>query len=186
LEEATKLVAALVLGAIYSLTPLRELSNGIYHLDVNENISRRLTKPFEDLNPQFKALGWSKIRHIFYHFVDKDETLKVKSQIVRFNGLMWTSLADLRVVSVIGVLAFSASTVCSHYVGLASGVTALTYDEYRAGIPIFLLTVLFLLTFYFSRRVTNRHKALGDEQCEYILTQYKSELRAKLAELAAK
>ena len=90
-EELSKLLAAIVLGAVYSMTPLRELSNGFYFLDVNQNITARLTSPFKEEIPSVDKIGWAEIRHIFYHFVDIDETLKVKSSIIRFNGLLWTS-----------------------------------------------------------------------------------------------
>ena len=72
--------------------------------------------------------------------------------------------------------------ICSRY----SNLGVLKFDEYRAGIPIFLLSILFLLTFFFSRTTTNRHKQLGDEQCEYILIHYRSELRDSIAQLVAR
>jgi hypothetical protein len=105
-EEITKLLAAVVLGTIYTLTGFRDLSNRCYHLDINKNISSALVDPFREEIPNAGSLEWRDLRHVFYHFIDSDETLKTKSAIIRFNGLLWTSIADLRVVSILGVLIF--------------------------------------------------------------------------------
>ncbi|GEM_PF-1834944 len=182
LEEASKLLAAIVLGAIYSVTGLRELSNKHYFFDVNENIRGNLIRPFVGQIVHVDAISWRDVRSVFYHFVDLDESLKIKSSIVRFNGLLWTSIADLRAICVIGILAFSSSVICSHYVTF--GVIS-PFPEYRAGFPILALTILFLATFHFSQFVTQKHKQLGDEQCEYILNHFRDELRSKLSELAS-
>jgi len=187
-EELTKLLAAIVLGFLYSLTPLREISNNCFHLDVNQNISAALVRPFESEIPHSSHIGWNNLKHVFYYFVDKDESLKTKSSIIRFNGLLWTSAADLRVVSILGVLIFSASMICSHYSNLVLPQpisSSLQFNEYRAGGPIFFLTLLFLATFYFSKTLTIKHKKLGDEQCEYILLHYKDELKEKISKLSS-
>jgi len=181
-EEVSKLLACVVLGAIYSVTGLREISNKFFHLDVDQNITSLLTGPFREQMPALAKANWKEIRHIFYHFVDKDSTLQVKSSIIRFNGLLWTSVADLRVAAIIGVLIMSGSMICSSY----SNLTGLKFDEARAGIPILLLVLLFLATFPFSFSLTKKHKRLGNEQCEYILMHYASDLKTMLATLAAK
>jgi hypothetical protein len=179
-EELSKLLAAVVLGALYNFTHLRELSNKFYHFDVNSNIVRILTRPFITEMPGVQRIAWQDFRSTFYNVVDHDESLKVKSEIIRFNGLLWTSVADLRVVTIIAVLIFSASMICSAY------ITPLRYPEYRAGIPIFLLSIIFLCTFWFSKITTDRHKVLGMEQCEYILEHHRDALKGKLEQICAR
>lgn len=92
--------------------------------------------------------------------------------------MRWTSIADLRAVSITGVLLFSGAMVCSRYLSWPP----LRFEEYKAGPPILILAILFLATFYFSKVVTNRHRNLGDEQCEYILTHYKDDLKSQLTQ----
>jgi len=178
-EELTKLLAAIVLGIIYHLTGLREISNRSYHYDINKNISARLIAPFLGKIPDLGHLGWNDLRHLFYYFVDKDESLKVKSSLVRFNGLVWTSVADLRSVSLLGIAIFFLSIVCSHY----SEIRALKFNEARAYMPIFIISVMFLSTFILSQITTDRHRRLRNEQCDYILLHYRKELKTKLTEL---
>ena len=176
-EEVSKLLAAIVLGVMYSFTRLREMSNKFYYIDVNKNIIEKLTAPFEDKFASLDQLSWRDVRTIFYHFVDNDESLKVKSSIIRFNGLLWTSVADLRVVSIIGVIILSGSMICSQY------FVVFKFNEILAGIPIFLLTTLFLATFPMSKILTERHKALGNQQCHHIMVYYNDELEKKIAQL---
>jgi hypothetical protein len=149
-EEATKLLAAILLGVAYHFTGLRELSNRFYHFDINSNIVRTLTQPFAKQMPNVRQITWPQLPATFYKFVDHDETLKVKSKIIRFNGLLWTSIADLRVVSIVAILLLSASMVCSAH------ITIFKFAEYRAGLPILLLTVVFLCTFWLSKIATER------------------------------
>src|SRR5918996_5773438 len=141
-DEITKLLAAVVLGVIYHYTGLRELSNGFYHLAVNRSIVEKLTAPFANAIPNINTMTWQKFRPIFYYFVDHDQSLKVQSDIIRFNGLLWTSIADLRVVAIIAIILFASSIVCSEFLPLPG------FPAYRAAIPIVLLTIVFLLTFW--------------------------------------
>src|SRR5215831_2419859 len=60
---------------------------------------------------------------------------------------------------------------------------ALKFNEARAYMPIFSLSVIFLSTFILSQITTDRHRRLGNEQCDYILLHYRKELKTKLTEL---
>lgn len=173
-EEGSKLLASILLGLIYSFSPFRAWSNSKFHYDVNDNIVKRLTAPFVSDNEKLANLGWQDIRNTFYRIVDNDETLKMKSKLVMFNGYIWTSVADLRAVAVLGILIFVLSALCSKFVGLG------TFSETRVVFPVFVLLVLFAISIPASRLVTKRHKSLSDEQCEFMLEHYQEYLRQQL------
>ena len=177
-EEITKLLVAVLLGVLYHFTGLREISNGCYYIDVTSNIVEKLTNPFAREIPLTRRLTWNDLRSTFYNFIDNDESLKVQSDIIRFNGLLWTSIADLRAVTIIAVLFFAGSMVCS------SQIQHLKFPEYRAGLPISVLTVIFLSTFWFSRIATARHKDLSAGQCEHILEHHGAALKARLEQIS--
>lgn len=174
IEEISKLIASILLGLLYSFLPFRKWSNSKFHIDVNDNIVARLTKPFLSENEKLAHLGWNDVKNIFYRHVDNDETLKMKSKLVMFNGYIWTSVADLRAVSVIGILIFALSALCSKYVGIG------TFEETRVVVPIVLLLVLFVISIPASLLVTKRHTELSDEQCDFMLEHYEDELRTQL------
>jgi hypothetical protein len=182
-EEATKLVTAVVLGALYSFTGLRKLSNGPYHLDVNQNIIDRLTLPFKGDVYGVQDIKWPVLKDVFYYFIDRDETLKTRASIIRFNGLLWTSAADLRAAAMLGIFLLSGSAVCSKYSSILNLAT-LKFEEARIGVPIFLLSILFVATFWASYRLTKKHKDLGADQCSYILLHYRDDLKTKLVQAA--
>jgi hypothetical protein len=178
-EDISHLLATVGLGAIYSVTGLRELANRAYHYDVNQNIVTCLKKPFEGKIQGLEKIGWKQIRPIFYDYVDHDESLKVQSSNIRFNGLLWTSFADLRVIAVFGIILFLGSVAGSHY------FAQYRFDETRVIAPIVLLLFLFLASFRISRVLTERHKRLGNDQCEQIVGKYGADLKGQLIQVVA-
>ncbi len=172
--DVTKLLVSLVLGFMYSVSGLRELSNNFYHKRVNINIRDILVEPFLKTNPELEQIKWKELRHIFYQYVDHDKSLEKKSEIIRWNGVLWTSVADLRACSIIGVLCFSVSVICGY------NLSSLAFDFGKAGYPITGLVIIFLLSFFFSSLITEKHRRLGREQCEYIILHYKDDLLKKL------
>lgn len=173
-EEASKLFAAILLGIIYHYTPLRGWTNQSFFDQVNKRISTRLTAPYSESVPNALQLDWSKVRLIHYHFIDNEASLKVKSQIIRWNGLYWTSAADLRAICVIAFFLFSIVLVCD-YKNLYK-----EFDAERAGVPLLAITLLFLASFFASKSLTRRHMELCDEQCDYILLHKGPELKELL------
>lgn len=174
LEEASKLLASVLLGVLYHYTPFRGYANQGFFDQVNRRISTKLTAPFSESLPKALNLEWQKVRLIHYHFIDNEESLKVKSQIIRWNGLLWTSAADLRAVCVMGFVFFSAVLVCDY-----EDIFQEFHAE-RAGYPLSIITILFILSFFASRSLTRRHMALCDEQCDYIILHKKQELKELL------
>lgn len=179
-EEGSKLVASVVLGFIYSATPLRKMSNAFYHTEVNSQIVALLTKPFKSEIPGIELLTWNEIRTVFYHFVDKDKSLETQSQMARFNGLLWTSAADLRVVSLAGIPIFAAAMICS------SRIASLKFEEATAGLPILGLFMVFLSSLYASQYFTGQHRLIGRQQFDYILHHYSEELKGMFKTFVAR
>ena len=173
-QEITKLLGAVALAVVYRFFPLREFSNGPFHARVNANIRELLGKPFQQTIPEAKSLPWKKMRVIFYYFVDKDPSLKTQSENIRFNGLLWTSVADLRVVAMIGI-----GLLC--VIAIAVPIyPAAAFDEGRLLLPMIGLWLLLGSSYYASHVLTEKHRKLGENQCDVIIAQYKSELAEKL------
>jgi len=181
LENAVILTISWTFGSLYQVLEFREISNQWYHLDVNANISSRLTEPFVEEHPELKRLGWREVRHCFYHFIDTDESLAKKSQIVRANGLNWTTVADIRAISLIGIIILVCAAAFSQW----QPVPWAKFDEYRIFAPMFVLLSLFVCSLPISDKLTKRHRYLGNEQCEYILLHKRNALRGMLIEAAA-
>lgn len=178
-EEVSKLLVAMILGVLYNYTPARKIANKSFFDQINKQICTKLTSPFAETLPSALTLPWSKIRLIYYHFIDKDESLRVKSEIIRWNGLFWTSAADLRAVGVIALLLFSAALVCDFH------NIHTDFESDRAGYPLLGITVLMLSSVFASKALTKRHLDLCDEQCDYILLHSREELKDLLQKSVA-
>jgi hypothetical protein len=103
-EEITKTIGALILGFVYNVSYLRELSNKYYFRLVNSNLVRHLTAPFQGDPNVPQGLTWGRVRHAFYHFIDKDKSLEHQKGLAYWNGALWTSSADLRAISAIACI----------------------------------------------------------------------------------
>ncbi len=148
----------------YYLSPFRYYFNKKFFDNVSENIRRQLVS-IAELNDDPNIFTWKALRGIFYHFVDNDESLKRKSSLAYFNGLFWTGAADLQAISL--PFAFFSLVVWS-----------LKIDGAMHAALIFLLAAF--AGWLGSLILTEKHKAIGNEQLEIIRHKYKSELRTKL------
>jgi hypothetical protein len=174
IAEISKLLASLAFGFLYAVSGLRELSNKFYHEKVRTSICDLLIEPFVKSDPALDRITWKKIKPIFYSFIDNDKSLEKQSKIIRWNGLLWTSAADLRACSVIGALVFGIAIVLGYHVNW------LAFDFGRAGYAITGLLILYLSSFVWSSQLTEKHRRLGMEQCEYILIHRRNELSEML------
>ncbi len=104
LDFAYVTVFSLLAGAIYYQIDLQYLIIQPSRYFIHKNILNRLIAIYG------KTVGSSqktflekneKYRHVFYHLNDSDESLKRKTNNVYFNGIFWTSSADLLVLSII-------------------------------------------------------------------------------------
>ncbi len=163
------IIPALVIGAIYHICNLRYTVTNVSHRKIDLNIVSSLLKIYNKSISQneYNYLKDKRLKHIFYNFIDNDQSLSAKSQLVYFNGLLWTSTADLFILSIFSCIAF-----------LIMGLWIFNSDS------IWLLGVLYagiaLLAINFHFLTIIRHYKLSNDQLEYIETNYQSELKSKI------
>jgi hypothetical protein len=112
-----------------------------------------------------KVYTWNKLKKVFYDIVDHDERLKVKGHRVMFNGLIWTSCADLTAIAV-PFLGYSLVLVISHVPDAA--YAALAYFGFA------------LVGFIGSIKTTEKHIELGNEQLDLMEEKYAAQIRNRL------
>ncbi len=160
-QEAAFGTAPVVLGFLYYSLPLRNLANKPFAEQVQRRLTRGLARiagaPFAN-----NEYNWKQASGIFWHFVDKDESLKSKSLDAYFNGLIWTTWSDVRAISFI-------------YIFLSSAVLFINCPAGSYAAILFVL--LFAISFVGSHFVTKRHHEIGEEQLKIIELKYRDELR---------
>ncbi|MCL6272239.1 hypothetical protein M3P05_20160 [Sansalvadorimonas sp. 2012CJ34-2] len=168
-------VIAYIIGSVFSSLKFRGLINNEGHTRITNNIRSRLvdegltTQEEEETIKKLKSS--KKLMNIFYNFIDNDPSLKEKSKLVRDNGLMWTSTAD---VALIGYL-FSAIYFSLYFF--------LEYAPilYISGTIIIIITLLSHMLIH--PRTVKEHIRLGNDQIDFITTNHKKELQKRIAEL---
>jgi hypothetical protein len=167
-------ITGVVLGAIYYALSLSKFANQDYFDRVGQNLVCQLTLPFID-DPDFpRDLTWRQVKHVFYPYVDNDKSLEHQKILAFWNGAFWTSAADLRMVSGIGVCFFALIMLAVNLIG------GINFDNFKATWAILLLVVLFFLSIGLSELTTRKHIKIGTYQAKHIRLQYRDELRAKL------
>lgn len=161
-EAFGKTSTAFVLGLLYYVLPLRDWANRRNYDAVNSNIAQALIKIGSgDASP--KRSSWQQIKPLFYKLVNADESLTNQSKRAMFNGLLWTSTADARAISIIFTI--------------VSFVYYFVFDSQRALIGAFVFAVVAAVTWPISWALTKIHKGIGDEQIEIIRSFYSSEVK---------
>lgn len=170
------IVVVCVIGYVYDIMNVRGLFLGHSLSLIQANIKEKLTAPFltEDViaaNIESLTRG-RQLMHVFYSIVDNDESLKSKSQQVYFNGLLWSTTADVMAVALFFIPVYVFAYLFKpmpHYLRIAL---------------ILCFTCLFAGRVA-MRRVTSRHIALSNDQLEFILQRHRDELREQLLNLAS-
>jgi hypothetical protein len=175
-EEFLKLGLAAVLAYPYTASGLRNRMNEFYFDAVNKNLVRGLTEPFKSDPGVPRGLTWQQIRPTFYHLVNSDAALTHHSHRAYANGALWTSAADLRAISLIGVLAFITSIFIGQMFENAQ------FPPARAIIGVLVCLVLMGISFPISSALTKKQIEIGNEQLEHILTHHRQKLRGLLSQ----
>lgn len=169
--HAAYVLLVLVLGGIYRTLGIRGLLFKDKLDDVHENLKKGLIAPFlgELDTPCLQKIPAEEFLKVFYYFVDKDSSLQAKTQDVYENGLLWSSYADLGVISAIGFIFYTIAYA-------VSGI-----EDY------FFFTVMLISIHVISwpliKKSVGKHKKLSDEQLKFITFHYQSELKEKLQRL---
>lgn len=165
-------VLAFLIGTFFSSLEIRKTRNGKTHAEIIENLKSQLlehglTKEVEE--EKLKEIKDSKqLMHVFYHFVDKDPSLKEKSKLVKDNGLTWSSTADIAILSMLFswfylllILLFGPIDLFVA-AGLLIGLIGFIAGQWLHPISV------------------RKHKKLGDDQIQVIVTIYNDELQEKV------
>ncbi|MBA7664365.1 hypothetical protein ES703_72423 [subsurface metagenome] len=166
------LVLAIIIGTCFSSLKIRSLRNKKTHTEIITNIKNKLIKNgltrTVDAEEKKKVIEGRQLMNVFYYFIDNDESLKEKSKLVRDNGLFWTSTADVAILGCfftwlyfLLILFFGAEPLLV-FAGLSIGFIGLL-----SGAILHPLSV-------------RNHIVLGNEQLEFIFTNYKKELQDKI------
>jgi hypothetical protein len=161
-EEIGKTASALILGLLYYVLPLRDWANRRDYDAVNSNITQALIEIGSDGESPGKS-SWQQIKPLFYRLVNADDSLTNQSRRAMFNGLLWTSSADARAISII----FTIMSAAYHFV----------FDSQGALAGVFVFTAIAAATWPISWALTEKHKEIGDDQIEIIRSFYSNEVK---------
>lgn len=93
---------SVLVGSLYHYLNVRMIVTYLSHKCINENISDQLIK-LHDKNLSREKKSFikedNKYMDVFYEIIDNNESLKKKSKNIYFNGVFWTSTADLLILS---------------------------------------------------------------------------------------
>jgi hypothetical protein len=176
-QDIVGLAIAAVFAFPYHASNLRNRMNQSYFDAVNQNLVHRLTAPFANDPAVPNGLTWQQIRPAFYNLVNADAALTHQSKRAFRNGAAWTSAADLRAISLIGVEVFCFVLLVGNL------ISAAYFPAYRAVAGILGCLLLFLLSFFFSETLTSRQIAIGNEQVEHIMLHHRQHWRNILTQI---
>jgi hypothetical protein len=159
LKDTASYWPVLLLGAVYYATPMRTWSNGAYLAQVQEQLRAGLVR-ISGRPDDPSVLTWDRIHPLFWSKVDSDKSLGHKAKLAYFNGLLWTSVADMRVIGTLYIL--------------FSGFLALLGFDVRTAVFIYGAAVL--LSWPFSKGLTQTHLKIGRQQLEHFEFHYKEDV----------
>ena len=161
-EEVGKTIAIVVFGLLYYVLPLRNWANRRNYNAVHSNITHALIEIGSDGEDPDKS-SWQKIKPLFYKLVNADSSLTIQSKRAMFNGLLWTSIADARAISII----FTIISIIYHFV----------FESLGALMGVLVFSAISAVTWPISWVLTDMHKRIGEEQIEIIRSFYSSEVK---------
>ncbi|MCT8972612.1 hypothetical protein [Microbaculum marinisediminis] len=178
LDEVMKLTAVFLIAFFYDLLPLRKLANSKHEDIINKYIITTLKEPFIRNNNNLDRIEWDEFKDIYYKLIDNDETLKMRSQTIRFNGTLWSSAADLRAISGVSLLIlilFLIASKCGIYNDFNENEILKSWVIFSVG---------FISSFPISWTLTSRHRTMVRGQCNYIIRHRKDELEKGIVKVA--
>ncbi|RNL87185.1 hypothetical protein ED312_10250 [Sinomicrobium pectinilyticum] len=162
-EYSIPILIAIAFGTLFYLTDIRFLITNFSHKKIDLNIKNHViklyTKSLTDEQKQFLYKN-NRLKSVFYNIIDNDESLKKKQTNVYFNGLIWTSTADLVLISFLFALVFLVSIMIFKEVA----------DPLLMG--GFILILISLISLVGHVLAFLKHIKLSNEQIEYIETHH--------------
>jgi len=169
-SELIKTTPVIAISILYYFLPFRNISNKKYYTNVTENLRSNLVK-ISGVPDDKKVLDWTCVSGAFYHFIEKDPSLKIKSELAYDNGAYWTAAADIRAISFI----FIIFSLILYFFEFKNSLTA-----------AIVFTFFYITSFFFSISVTNKHKVIGNEQLAIIELKYSNDLKEMLEKIIAR
>ena len=169
LSYSLLVVPALIIGVMYHIFEIRYTVTNVSHRKIDLNIVSSLLKIYNKTLSQdeYNFLKAKRLKHIFYNLIDNDQSLSAKSQLVYFNGLLWTSTADLFILSIFSSIVF-----------IVLGKWIISDDSIWL-LGVFYAGLAFLsICFHFLTII--RHYKLSNDQLEFIETHYQVKLKEKI------
>ena len=173
--ESYGAVLAFIIGTMFNTYEIRRfiLKKSLHEID--ENIQNKLLQEGlstpQDTRKEEEIKKTKKLMVIFYNFIDTDESLKEKAKLVRENGLVLSSSADIALIG----LFFS-------YVYLfLSWIYDINTLFLFSGMAIGLIAIISWRLVHF--KALKSHIKLGEDQIKIIAQNKKTELQLKVQEL---
>jgi hypothetical protein len=159
-----------VLGCIYYIFGIQKLAFSKPLKRINDNIKNKLIqisglkvdKCQADLLTSDESL-----MHVFYHFIDNDKSLTEKAKSVRLNGLIWRSLADVKILSIL----FSVIYMVHNWIFY-------TLQSMIAG--VICIIIFTLVNYIFLPLTTKKHLSLSNEQIDFMAIYYGDDIKSKI------
>ncbi|MDN4633408.1 hypothetical protein QCD71_17935 [Sphingomonas sp. PsM26] len=167
LEDAAFSIPTIIIALLYYITPFRSWANGAHHKHINENIRSRLVL-IANLRDDPVKYSWKKVKNVFYRQIDSDGSLKKRSEDIMFNGAIWTSLADLTVISA----GYSIIGLIPLFLQIRKSLLSLTV--------MILITVLSICL---QKLVTRKHFSMGIDQLDYMEQFRRNEIISDMTKL---
>jgi hypothetical protein len=169
-DSIVYLLVVFFFGGIYYIFNPRDYVMRSSIARINENIKNRLLLPFQDNQEVKKRLPTlregNKVMDIFYTFVDNDKVLTERAKQVHFNGLIMSTIADLRLMSVFATIIYT-------------GAYLIAFKILFAEIAIGCLG-LFIVTFWLLPVVAKGHIGMSNYQIDYVVDHFRKELLDQL------
>ena len=164
------IIPAVLLGVVYHLLGIRFFITKHSHRRIDLNITDSLLKIYNGQITQadLNTLKDKNLKHIFYNLIDNDASLTAKSQLVYFNGLLWTSTADVFLISLVTSLAYLVT-------GIALADSTIWSTSLLMAAIGLISIMLHILTVY-------KHYNLSNDQLEYIEMHYRDKLTEQIDE----
>jgi hypothetical protein len=167
----TMAAVAYVIGWLYNVYCLRAAANRKSHARINANIKKRLLEMGRTAaisnEKREELLAGKALMIVFYSLIDSNDSLKEKAKLVRHNGLIWSSAAD---VTLIGSL-YAAIYLP---VWLSTGRTLYLVSLLIA------LGAAFVARFIVHPTAEKKHISLGDDQLDFMELQMKDKVEEKV------
>lgn len=160
-------LVSVIIGSIYYQSDIQNTIGFINRSIIRRNIRIKLFKIANitlNASQKEKVEKEGKFMHIFYYFIDRDESLKQKRAIVYFNGIFLTSTIDSLLITFIFCLLYKYKFT----------------DIERSSDFAFLFFSVSWLSLVLHILSIRKHVKLSNDQLGFIETHYKSEVTQKL------